>query len=47
VGPIVTYDTKLDGKTPLSLSVRWVPTVSSQNRLKSTSTFMMTGAIAF
>jgi hypothetical protein len=47
IGPIVTYDTKLNGKTPLSLSARWVPTVSSQNRLKSTNTFMVSAAIAF
>ena len=47
IGPIVTYDTKLNGKTPLSLSARWVPTVSSQNRLSSTRTFMVNAAIAF
>lgn len=47
IGPIVTYDTKLNGKTPLSLSARWVPTVTSQNRLSSTRTFMVNAAIAF
>jgi hypothetical protein len=47
VGPIVTYDTKLGGKTPLSASLRWVPTVGSKNRLSSTNTFMGTATIAF
>lgn len=42
MGPIVSYDTKLGGKHPLSFGLRWVPTVSSKNRLDSTSTFMAT-----
>jgi hypothetical protein len=42
MGPIVTYDTKLGGKHPLSFGLRWVPTVTSKNRLDSTSTFMAT-----
>lgn len=47
VGPIITYDTKLNGKTPLSASLRWVPTVSSRNRPSSTSTVMATATVAF
>ncbi|BAN27373.1 putative uncharacterized protein (plasmid) [Caballeronia insecticola] len=47
VGPILTYDTKLDGKRPLSASVRWVPSVVSVNRLKSTRTFMATATLVF
>lgn len=47
VGPIVTYDTKIGGKTPLSMTLRWVPTVSSKNRLSSTSTVMATATVAF
>ncbi|HEX7912317.1 MAG TPA: transporter [Paraburkholderia sp.] len=47
VGPIVTYDTKIAGKTPLSMSLRWVPTVASKNRLSSTATVMATATIAF
>ncbi|WP_425495221.1 SphA family protein [Pandoraea horticolens] len=47
LGPIVTYDTKIDGKLPLSFSARWVPTVSSTNRFKSTQTFMATGTLIF
>lgn len=47
VGPIVTYDTRIDGTTPLSMSLRWVPTVSSKNRLSSTSTVMATATVAF
>lgn len=47
VGPIVTYDTKISGKTPLSMSLRWVPTVASKNRLSSTSTVMATATVAF
>ncbi|VVD79912.1 phenol degradation protein meta [Pandoraea communis] len=47
LGPIVTYDTKIDGKLPLSVSARWVPTVSSTNRFKSTQTFMATGTLIF
>jgi hypothetical protein len=47
VGPIVTYDTKLGGKAPFSASVRWVPSVTSTNRLKSTKTFMATATLIF
>lgn len=47
IGPIMTYDTKIHGKTPLSVDVRWVPTVSSTNRLKSTQTFMATATVVF
>lgn len=47
VGPIVTYDTKIDGKLPLSMSLRWVPTVTSKNRLDSDSTVMGTIAVVF
>ncbi|BBU33132.1 hypothetical protein BTHE68_68660 (plasmid) [Burkholderia sp. THE68] len=47
VGPIVTYDTKLGGKAPLSASLRWVPSVTSTNRLKSTKTFMATATLVF
>lgn len=47
MGPIVTYDTKLDGKHPLSFSARWVPTITSTNRLKSTATFMATATLVF
>ena len=46
-GPILTYDTKLSGKAPLSLSIRWVPTVRSKNRLESNSTVMATVALIF
>ena len=47
VGPIVTYDTKLADKAPLSFSLRWVPTVSSKNRLDSDSTVMATATLIF
>jgi len=47
VGPIVTYDTKLQGKLPLSFSLRWVPTVYSRNRLDSDSTVMGTVTLVF
>jgi len=47
VGPILTYDTKIDGKLPLSLSLRWVPTVSSANRLHSTATVMGSATLIF
>src|SRR5262245_36711581 len=46
-GPILTYDTKLEGKLPLSFSLRWVPTISSKNRLDSSSTVMGTFTLAF
>lgn len=47
VGPIVTYDTKVGTKNQLSLSLRWVPTVSSTNRLDSTRSFMGTATLVF
>lgn len=47
VGPIVTYDTRIGARSVLSLSLRWVPTVASKNRLKSTNTFMGTATIVF
>ncbi|WP_019448745.1 transporter [Cupriavidus sp. BIS7] len=47
MGPIVTYDTKLGGKAPLSFSLRWVPTVTSTNRLDSTATVMGTATLIF
>ncbi|WP_438390303.1 SphA family protein [Caballeronia sp. DA-9] len=46
MGPIVTYDTKIEGK-PLSASLRWVPSIVSVNRLKSTTSVMATATIAF
>ncbi|KXU88965.1 phenol degradation protein meta [Caballeronia megalochromosomata] len=47
LGPILTYDTKLGGKAPLSASLRWVPSIVSTNRLKSTKTFMATATLVF
>ena len=47
IGPIITYDTKLGGKAPLSFSLRWVPTVTSKNRLDSTATVMATATLVF
>lgn len=47
MGPIITYDTKLGGKAPLSFSMRWVPTVSSKNRLDSTATVLATATLVF
>lgn len=47
VGPIITYDTKIGGKTSLSAALRWVPTVASKNRLSSTSTVMATVTVGF
>ncbi|QVQ29633.1 SphA family protein [Achromobacter deleyi] len=47
LGPIVTYDRKLADKRSLSLSLRWVPTISSTNRLDSNSTFMGTATLVF
>lgn len=47
IGPILTYDTKISGKTPLSVTLRWVPTVSSSNRLSSTPTVMATATVGF
>ncbi len=47
LGPIITYDTKIGGKAPFSASLRWVPSIASTNRLKSTSTVMATATLAF
>lgn len=47
VGPIVTYDTKVGGKLPLSMSLRWVPTVWSRNRLDSDRTVMGSISLVF
>ncbi|KND61956.1 Protein involved in meta-pathway of phenol degradation [Candidatus Burkholderia verschuerenii] len=47
LGPILTYDCKIGGKTPLSASLRWVPSIQSTNRLKSTKTFLATATLAF
>jgi hypothetical protein len=47
LGPIVTYSTKLEGKLPVSAGLRWLPTISSTNRLKSSSTVMGSATVAF
>jgi hypothetical protein len=47
LGPIVTYDTKIAGKAPVSASLRWVPSVTSTNRLKSTKSFLATATLIF
>ncbi|MBB1594172.1 transporter [Achromobacter sp. UMC46] len=47
VGPIVTYDRKLADSRSLSLGLRWVPTVSSQRRLDSSSTLMASATLIF
>lgn len=47
LGPIVTYDTVVAGKRPLSASVRWIPSVASTRRLKSTPSVMATATLAF
>jgi len=47
LGPIVTWDTKVSGEHPLSMSLRWVPTISSHNRLDSTATVMGTVTVVF
>lgn len=47
LGPIVTYDRKLADKRSLSLGLRWVPTISSTNRLDSSSTFMASATLVF
>ena len=47
LGPIVSYDTKLGGAAPLSMSLRWVPTVSSKNRIDSRKTVMATATLIF
>jgi hypothetical protein len=33
VGPYLSYSTKLGGKAPLSISLRYVPTIASKNRV--------------
>jgi len=47
LGPVVSYDTKLSGGAPLSMSLRWVPTISSKNRLDSRKTVMATATLVF
>jgi hypothetical protein len=47
IGPMLTYDTKLAGKAPLSFSLRWVPTIASHNRLSSPSTVLGTVTAMF
>lgn len=47
LGPILTYDKKLSDSRSLSMSVRWVPTISSKNRLDSSDTVMATAALIF
>ncbi|MEJ8851768.1 transporter [Variovorax rhizosphaerae] len=46
-GPVVSYDTKIGGKAPLSMSLRWVPTISSKNRIDSRKTVMATATLIF
>jgi len=47
LGPILTYDRNLANGQSLSLSLRWVPSVSSTNRLDSNDTVMATAALIF
>ena len=47
IGPILTYETRLADKAPLSFSLRWVPTIASRNRLSSPSTVLGTVTLAF
>ncbi|KJK21897.1 phenol degradation protein meta [Burkholderiaceae bacterium 16] len=47
IGPVINYDTKIGAKSTLSLGLRWVPTVASQNRMESTRTFMGTATLVF
>jgi hypothetical protein len=47
LGPIVTYETTVYGKHPVSASLRWVPSIASTNRLKSTNSFMASATLAF
>ncbi|MEJ8858208.1 transporter [Variovorax robiniae] len=47
LGPVVSYDTKINGKTPLSMSLRWVPTISSKNRIDSRKTVMASATLIF
>lgn len=42
IGPILKYDPTRLGKAPLSLSIRWVPTIASHDRLSSSSTVLGT-----
>lgn len=46
-GPVATYDTRLSGKASMSVSLRWVPTIYSKNRLDSPTTVMGTLTVAF
>jgi len=47
LGPVITYDRKLNDNRSLSFSLRWTPTIESKRRLDSTSTFMATAALIF
>lgn len=47
IGPMLTYDTKVADKAPLSFSLRWVPTIASHNRLSSPSTVLGTVTLMF
>ncbi|MBO1113845.1 SphA family protein [Bordetella petrii] len=47
LGPVLTYDRKLAHDRSLSLGLRWVPTISSKNRLDSNDTVMATAALIF
>jgi hypothetical protein len=47
IGPILTCDTRLAAKVPLSFSLRWVPTIASHNRLDSSSTVLGTATLMF
>ncbi|MCD0505286.1 SphA family protein [Bordetella petrii] len=47
LGPVLMYDMKLANDRALSMGVRWVPTISSKNRLDSSSTFMASATLVF
>ncbi|HIE0996133.1 TPA: SphA family protein [Pseudomonas aeruginosa] len=47
LGPILTYDHKLANGRSLSLGLRWVPTISSQRRLDSDTTFVASTTLVF
>ncbi len=47
LGPILTYDRKLASNRSLAMSLRWVPTVASTNRLDSGSTVMASVGLVF
>lgn len=47
LGPILTFDTKIGGKHLLSASLRWVPSIASTNRLKSTGTVQASATLSF